>query len=125
MVGRLIRAVSIARFARLLGTLMRGGISFVEGMDIVQSAMGNPVIAEAVADMARQVRTGGLLIYATCSLSRVENQAVTCAFLAGHPEFATSPAARAFGCPWDGAGLTVLPARHNTDGYFVGQMVRR
>ena len=58
MVGRLIRAVSIARFARLLGTLMRGGISFVEGMDIVQSALGNPVIADAVADMSRQVRTG-------------------------------------------------------------------
>ena len=57
-IGRLIRAVSIARFARLLGTLMRGGISFVEGMDIVQSAMGNPVIAEAVAEMSRQVRTG-------------------------------------------------------------------
>jgi len=57
-VGRLIRAVSIARFARLLGTLMRGGISFVEGMDIVQSALSNPVIADAVADMSRQVRTG-------------------------------------------------------------------
>jgi type II secretory pathway component PulF len=57
-VGRLIRSVSIARFARLLGTLMRGGISFVEGMDIVQSALGNPVIADAVADMSRQVRTG-------------------------------------------------------------------
>jgi type II secretory pathway component PulF len=57
-VGRLIRAVSIARFARLLGTLMRGGISFVEGMDIVQSALSNPVIADAVAEMSRQVRTG-------------------------------------------------------------------
>jgi type II secretory pathway component PulF len=58
IVGRLIRSVSIARFARLLGTLMRGGISFVEGMDIVQSALSNPVIADAVADMSRQVRTG-------------------------------------------------------------------
>ena len=57
-VGRLIRAVSIARFARLLGTLTRGGISFVEGMDIVQSALGNPVIADAMADMSRQVRAG-------------------------------------------------------------------
>ena len=80
---------------------------------------------QLLAKFSRQVRPGGLLIYATCSLSRVENQAVTCAFLAGHPEFATSPAARAFGCPWDGAGLTVLPARHNTDGYFVGHMIRR
>jgi type II secretory pathway component PulF len=57
-VGRLVRAVSIARFARLLGTLMKGGISFVEGMDIVHSAMNNPIIADAVADMSRQVRTG-------------------------------------------------------------------
>ena len=57
-VGRLILNVSIARFARLLGTLMRGGVSFVEGMDIVHSALGNQVIADAVAGMSKQVRSG-------------------------------------------------------------------
>jgi 16S rRNA (cytosine967-C5)-methyltransferase len=80
---------------------------------------------QLLADFSRLVRPGGMLIYATCSLSRVENHAVTETFLAGHPEFAAVPPARAFGCAWDGAGLTILPARHNTDGYFVARMLRR
>jgi 16S rRNA (cytosine967-C5)-methyltransferase len=80
---------------------------------------------QLLAKFSRLVRPGGMLIYATCSLSRVENQAVMGAFLAGHPEFAAVPPAHAFGCAWDGAGLTILPVRHNTDGYFVARMVRR
>jgi len=58
-VGKLIRTVAIARFARLLGTLTRGGISVVEGIDIVQPAVGNEVIAEAVRSMSGQIRSGG------------------------------------------------------------------
>ena len=56
--GRLIRAVAIARFARLLGTLTRGGISVVEGMDIVQPAVGNEVISDAMRSMSQQMRSG-------------------------------------------------------------------
>lgn len=79
---------------------------------------------QLLAQMCRQVRPGGLLVYATCSLSRAENQEVVGAFLAGHPEFAAVPPARAFGCPLDDAGLTILPAIHDTDGYFAGHMER-
>lgn len=57
-VGRLILNVSIARFARLLGTLTHSGISFTDGMDIVRSALGNQVISDAVEAMAQQVRAG-------------------------------------------------------------------
>lgn len=56
--GRLVLCVSIARFARLLGTLTRGGVSFVEGMEIVQPGLGNQVIVDAVAVMSQQVRAG-------------------------------------------------------------------
>lgn len=54
------------------------------------------------------VRPGGQLVYATCSLSRVENEDVVTAFLAAHPQFEPAFAAR-----------TLLPSDHNTDGYFV------
>lgn len=73
----------------------------------------------------QRVRTGGALIYATCSLSCVENQEVVSAFLANHPEFQAEPPARAFGCAYDHVGLSILPAVHNTDGYFVSQLTRR
>ena len=75
--------------------------------------------------LCRQVRPGGWLVYATCSLSRVENQEVVESFLEGHPEFTTMPPAHPFGCVAGAAGLTILPAIHDTDGYFVCPMQRR
>jgi 16S rRNA (cytosine967-C5)-methyltransferase len=80
---------------------------------------------QLLAQLCRQVRPGGFLVYATCSLSRAENQAVLDAFLAGHAEFTGVPPTRPFDCPCDGAGLTILPAVHNTDGYFVVRLQRR
>jgi type II secretory pathway component PulF len=59
VLGQLIRTVAIARFARLLGTLTRAGISVVEGIDIVQPAVGNEVVAQAVRSMSAQIRSGG------------------------------------------------------------------
>jgi len=72
----------------------------------------------------RQVRPGGMLIYATCSLSRQENQDVARAFLAAQPDFAPLAPARTFDCSADTIGLTILPARHNTDGFFVAAFRR-
>ena len=73
---------------------------------------------------APRVRPGGRMIYATCSLSRMENEEVIAAFLASHPEFSVRPPARTFGFTLGASGLTILPARHNTDGYFVSTLRR-
>lgn len=59
------------------------------------------------------VRSGGLLVYATCSLSRVENEDVVAAFLAAHPDYSPASPAR-----------TVLPSDFNSDGYFVAPLRR-
>ncbi len=78
-----------------------------------------------LAAFSAHVRPGGRLVYATCSLSREENAAVVADFLAGHPDFAPAPFAQTFGFePADG-GLTILPARHDTDGFFVASLRRR
>jgi 16S rRNA (cytosine967-C5)-methyltransferase len=66
-----------------------------------------------LARHAARVRPGGLLVYATCSLSRLENEDVVTAFLATHPEFTPSAPA-----------TTLLPAQHDTDGYFVAPLRR-
>jgi len=71
-----------------------------------------------------RVRPGGRLIYATCSLSHFENEDVVAAFLADHPDFTAVPPGRAFGFTPAAGGLTILPARHNTDGFFVASLVR-
>jgi len=72
------------------------------------------------------VRPGGRLLYATCSLSRFENEAVVADFLATHPAFKPEAPSQNFGFIPDLAtgGLTVLPARHNTDGFFVAALRR-
>ncbi len=60
-VGRLIREVAIARFARSLGTLVRADVAIVEALEVVQAAAGNAVIAGAVRNMAEQVQEGDSL----------------------------------------------------------------
>jgi 16S rRNA (cytosine967-C5)-methyltransferase len=72
-----------------------------------------------LAQFAGCVRPGGRLIYATCSLSTAENEAVAAQFLAGRPDFAPLPPARTFGFTPCEHGLTIFPARHDTDGFFV------
>ena len=78
---------------------------------------------------AALVRPGGQLVYATCSLSHFENEDVVRAFLAANSSFAPElPASdRAFGFTADATtgGLTILPARHNTDGFFVATLRRQ
>lgn len=92
-----------------------------------------PELVAARADLQRRllvqaaalVRPGGRLIYATCSLSRVENEDVVAAFLAATPDFSAEPPRRDFGCPRAGDGLLILPSRHDTDGFFVAALRRR
>ncbi len=74
-----------------------------------------------LAQHAAKVRPGGWLVYATCSLNRQENGDVAQAFAQAHPAFTAVPPVRDFGYAHDdaGAGLNLLPARHNTDGFYV------
>jgi len=72
---------------------------------------------------AARVRPGGLLVYATCSLSREENEAVVAGFLAAAPGFAGVPPARRVGIA-AGPGRAILPAEHDTDGFFVATLRR-
>jgi 16S rRNA (cytosine967-C5)-methyltransferase len=72
------------------------------------------IIQNSLLDLyAPLVRPGGLLVYATCSLSRVENEDVVASFLSGHPEFTFAAPER-----------TVLSSDFNTDGYFVAPLRR-
>jgi 16S rRNA (cytosine967-C5)-methyltransferase len=71
------------------------------------------------------VRPGGQLIYATCSLSRMENEDVVETFLAAKPQFEPVAPARDFGATPRSVGLGILPATHNTDGFYVATLRRR
>lgn len=76
-------------------------------------------------DFSRRVRPGGRLVYATCSLSRRENAEVVAAFLAANSVFAPAPFAHTFGFTLQHGGFTILPSRHDTDGFFVASLRRK
>jgi len=80
--------------------------------------------AELLRQLAPLVRPGGLLVYATCSLARTENTAVITGFLRENPAFTPQPPTADFGFAPAEGGLTIWPARHDTDGFFVAALRR-
>ncbi len=58
IVGKLLRKVAIARFARTLATLVRSGVPILTAMEIVARTAGNKVIEEAVMAARTSVREG-------------------------------------------------------------------
>lgn len=90
-----------------------------------QIARAAAVQGDLLRQFAPLVRPGGRLVYATCSLSRRENCEVVGAFLTDQPGFAAEPPGADFGFTYTAPGLTIWPARHDTDGFFVAALRRR
>jgi general secretion pathway protein F len=56
--GTLVRMIAVSRFTRTLGTLLESGVPALTALDIVQSVIGNTVLAEAVRRARENVREG-------------------------------------------------------------------
>lgn len=80
---------------------------------------------EILATNVPRVKPGGLLIYATCSLSHHENQDTVAAFLKTHPNFAAEKPVENHGGDYDGLGTLLLPGTRNTDGFYVALLRRQ
>ncbi|GAB2181794.1 RsmB/NOP family class I SAM-dependent RNA methyltransferase [Denitratisoma sp. agr-D3] len=83
---------------------------------------------DILAAAARLVKSGGRLVYATCSLLAEENAAVVDAFLAAHPDFKRLSCAELLhkqGIALDtGEDLQLLPHVHGTDGFYAAVLER-
>ncbi len=77
---------------------------------------------------AAMVRPGGVLQYSTCTLRLEENEQVTAAFLAAHPEF--SPRILPLEVCFAASGLapsheiTLFPHLHGSDGFYIAGFVK-
>ena len=70
---------------------------------------------------ARYVKPGGVLVYATCTISLRENEEQIVAFLREHKEFALEQIP--ISVANDGQ-IQLLPHVHNTDGFYIARMRR-
>jgi 16S rRNA (cytosine967-C5)-methyltransferase len=80
--------------------------------------------SEILEKVAKAVKPGGRLVYATCSLLPAENEEQVEKFLAAHPEFKPLEVAEELR---DGKSpyMRLTPKRHNTDGFFAAVLVRQ
>lgn len=80
-----------------------------------------PEIQLAVLEGAVQyVKTGGVLVYSTCTINKRENEAVVGKFLAEHSDFTLEPDALLR----DGM-RTFWPHKDGCDGFFAAKMTRK
>lgn len=57
-IGPLIASLAIARFTRILGTLLSNGVAMIPAMQISREAIGHPVLARGIDDAIEAVRAG-------------------------------------------------------------------
>lgn len=70
---------------------------------------------------SRYVAPGGVLVYATCTISRRENELQVEAFLETHPEFKLEEIPIPI---QNGGQLQLLPHVHDTDGFYLARLRR-
>lgn len=64
LVGSLFLRLDTARLARTLGTLLQSGVPLLTALSIARNVLNNTVLAEAVDEAAKNVKTGDGLAYA-------------------------------------------------------------
>lgn len=60
-IGTLLSSIAVARFARMLGTLLENGIPMLAALEIARESAGNPILAAAIQRAAESVRHGEAL----------------------------------------------------------------
>jgi type II secretory pathway component PulF len=68
LVGSLIAQFAMARFCRMLGTLIGAGVPLVQGLTVARRSIGNQILVDAVTQAIERVQQGGRLgqSLATC-----------------------------------------------------------
>jgi general secretion pathway protein F len=61
IVGPLIAQFAMARFCRMLGTLLGAGVPLVQGLNVARRSIGNQILVDAVGQSIERVQQGGRL----------------------------------------------------------------
>jgi type II secretory pathway component PulF len=61
LVGPLVAQFAMARFCRMLGTLLGAGVPLVQALSVARKSIGNQILVDAVAQSIERVQQGGQL----------------------------------------------------------------
>ncbi|MDB6110135.1 MAG: putative Type secretion system protein [Pedosphaera sp.] len=61
VVGPLVGQFAMARFCRMLGTLLSAGVPLVQGLNVARKSIGNQILVDAVSNSIERVKEGGQL----------------------------------------------------------------
>lgn len=61
LVGPLVSQFAMARFCRMLGTLLGAGVPLVQSLNVARRSIGNQILVDAVAQSIERVQQGGRL----------------------------------------------------------------
>lgn len=61
IVGPLVAQFAMARFCRMLGTLLGAGVPLVQGLNVARKSIGNQILVDAVSNAIDRVKEGGQL----------------------------------------------------------------
>jgi type II secretory pathway component PulF len=68
IVGKLVAQFAMARFCRMLGTLLTAGVPLINGLNVARKSIGNQILVDAVGNSIDRVKEGASLgpSLATC-----------------------------------------------------------
>lgn len=61
MIGGIFQNLAVARFCRVLGTLLRNGVPILKSLEISRAAAGNRVLADAIGRASENISSGASL----------------------------------------------------------------
>ncbi len=61
LIGPLVAQFAMARFCRMLGTLLGAGVPLVHGLNVARKSIGNQILVDAVSRSIERVQQGGRL----------------------------------------------------------------
>ena len=81
---------------------------------------------QILKNQARYVKSGGVLIYSTCTLLRAENEDVVESFLKENHDYTLEPLPLPDKFPQNESGmLALVPGEYDTDGFFIARLRRK
>lgn len=58
IIGKAVNRISVSRFTRILGTLIKSGVPILEALEVLRGVVGNRVISDAIGEARDSIREG-------------------------------------------------------------------